>query len=159
MPLDLQAIRAQFPIQNAIYFDNPAGTQVPTRVIEAVSNYYQTMNANSGGSFATSQRTDAMVNAVRKKVAEFLNAPRASEIVFGPNSTTNNFGLSRAIGKTLSAGDEIVLTRMDHDANVSPWLAIAQDYGLVVKWVDIRTADCTLDMDTLEAALTDRTKV
>ncbi|MEO8611224.1 MAG: cysteine desulfurase-like protein [Chloroflexota bacterium] len=159
MTLDLQAIRAQFPIQDAIFFDNPAGTQVPKRVIEAVSNYYQTMNANSGGSFATSQRTDAMVNNVRKKVAEFLNAPRASEIVFGPNSTTNNFGLSRAIGKTLSAGDEIVLTRMDHDANVSPWLAIAQDYGLVVKWVDIHTADCTLDMDSLEAALTDRTKV
>ena len=159
MSLDLQAIRAQFPIQNAVYFDNPAGTQVPKMVIEAVSNYYQTMNANSGGAFATSQRTDAMVQSVREKVADFLNAPRADEIVFGPNSTTNNFGLSRAIGKTLSPGDEIVLTRMDHDANVSPWLAIAQDYALVVKWVDIHTADCTLDMDSLEAALTERTKV
>ncbi|MBZ0288469.1 MAG: cysteine desulfurase-like protein, partial [Anaerolineae bacterium] len=160
MSLDLQAVRAQFPmVENAIYFDNPAGTQVPKLVIEAVSSYYQTMNANSGGAFATSQRTDAMVNGVRKKVAEFLNAPRASEIVFGPNMTTLNFSLSRALGKTLSAGDEIVLTRMDHDGNVSPWLTIAQDYGLVVKWVDIHTADCTLDMDTLEAALTERTKI
>jgi cysteine desulfurase family protein (TIGR01976 family) len=160
MSLDIQAVRAQFPmVENAIYFDNPAGTQVPKIVIEAVSNYYQTMNANSGGAFATSQRTDAMVEGVREKMADFLNTPRADEIVFGPNSTTNNFGLSRAIGKTLSAGDEIVLTRMDHDANVAPWLAIAQDYGLVVKWVDIRTADCTLDMDSLEAALTDRTRV
>lgn len=159
MSLDLQAIRAQFPIHDAIYLDNPAGTQVPQRVIDAVSHYYRTMNANSGGAFATSQRTDAMVQGVREKMADFLNAPSSSEIVFGPNMTTLNFGLSRAIAKTLSPGDEIVLTRMDHDANVSPWLLIAQDYGLVVRWVDIHTEDCTLDMDSLEAALTDRTKV
>jgi len=159
MTLDLQAIRAQFPLQDATYFDNPAGTQVPQGVIDAVSHYYRTMNANSGGAFATSQRTDAMVQDVRIKVADFLNAPRAKEIVFGPNMTTLTFGLSRALAKTLSPGDEIVLTRMDHDANVAPWLLIAQDYGLVVRWVDIRTADCTLDMDSLEAALTERTKV
>jgi cysteine desulfurase family protein (TIGR01976 family) len=159
MPIDVQAVRVQFPIQNAIYFDNPAGTQVPQMVIDAVTHYYQTMNANSGGAFATSQRTDTMVQATREKVADFLNAPRADEIVFGPNMTTLNFGLTRALAKTLSPGDEIVLTRMDHDANVAPWLLIAQDYDLVVRWVDIRTADCTLDMDSLEAALTDRTKV
>jgi cysteine desulfurase family protein (TIGR01976 family) len=159
MSLDLQAIRAQFPIRDAIYLDNPAGTQVPQRVIDAVSHYYRTMNANSGGAFASSQRTDAMVQGVREKMADFLNAPSSSEIVFGPNMTTLNFGLSRAIAKTLSPGDEIVLTRMDHDANVSPWLLIAQDYGLVVRWVDIHTEDCRLDMDSLEAALTDRTKV
>jgi cysteine desulfurase family protein (TIGR01976 family) len=159
MSLDLQAIRAQFPIHDAIYLDNPAGTQVPQRVIDAVSHYYHTMNANSGGAFATSQRTDAMVQSVREKMADFLNAPSSNEIVFGPNMTTLNFSLSRAIAKTLSPGDEIVLTRMDHDANVSPWLLIAQDYGLVVRWVDIHTDDCTLDMDSLEAALTDRTKV
>ncbi len=158
--LDLNAIRSQFPIkEGVIFFDNPAGTQVPRRVIDAVTDYYSNMNANSGGAFATSQRTDAMVTGVRERMADFLNAPRISEIVFGPNMTTLNFSLSRALAKTLKPGDEIVLTRMDHDANVAPWLRIAEDYGLVVRWVDIHTEDCTLDMDTLEAALTDRTKV
>lgn len=162
MMLDVAALRAQFPLNradNPIFFDNPAGTQVSQTVIQAVSDYYTHNNANSGGVFATSQRTDAMVLAVREKMADFLNAPSAQEIAFGPNMTTLNFGLSRAIAKTLKAGDEIVLTRMDHDANVAPWLRIAEDYNLVVKWVDILEADCTLDMDSLEAALTDRTKV
>jgi len=159
MPLDIQAIRAQFPLHDAIYFDNPAGTQVSQTVIDAVTNYYRTMNANSGGAFVTSRRTDAMVQTVREKMADFLNAPRADEIIFGPNMTTLNFSLSRALAKTLSPGDEIVLTRMDHDANVAPWLRIAQDYDLVVRWVDIHIEDCTLDMDTFEVALTDRTKV
>ncbi|MBL8165884.1 MAG: cysteine desulfurase-like protein [Anaerolineae bacterium] len=162
MPLDLAAIRSQFRMngdKQPIFFDNPAGTQVPDRVIEAVSNYYRSMNANSGGAFATSQRSDAMVTAVREQMADFLNAPSPSEIVFGPNMTTLNFSLSRALAKGLRAGDEIVLTRMDHDANVAPWLRIAEDYGLVVRWVDILEADCTLDMDSLEAALTDRTKI
>jgi cysteine desulfurase family protein (TIGR01976 family) len=159
MTLDPQAIRAQFPVHDAIFFDNPAGTQVPQMVIDAVSNYYRNMNANSGGAFATSQRTDAMVQATREKMADFLNAPRADEIVFGPNMTTLNFGLSRALAQTLKPGDEIVLTRMDHDANVAPWLRIAEDYQLVIRWVDIHTEDCTLDMDSLEAALTDRTKI
>jgi cysteine desulfurase family protein (TIGR01976 family) len=128
-------------------------------VIDAVAHYYVTMNANSGGIFATSQRSDAMVWSVRERVADFLNAPRVDEIVLGPNMTTLSFALSRALAKTLKAGDEIVLTRMDHDGNVAPWLRIAEDYGLVVRWVDIREADCTLDLDTLEAALTDRTKI
>jgi cysteine desulfurase family protein (TIGR01976 family) len=159
MSFNLDAIRAQFPLEQAIFFDNPAGTQVPRRVVDAVSHYYLTMNANSGGGFSTSQRTDAMVEDTRAKVADFLNAPSPDEIVLGPNMTTLNFSLSRALAKTLKPGDEIVLTRMDHDANVAPWLRIAEDHGLVVRWVDIRTADCTLDMDTLEAALTDRTKI
>ncbi|MBI1281462.1 MAG: cysteine desulfurase-like protein [Anaerolineaceae bacterium] len=162
MDFDVAHVRAQFPMLNAdtpIYFDNPAGTQVPQRVIDAVSDYYLHMNANSGGRFATSKQTDAMVQSVREKLADFLNAPDASEIVLGANTTTLNFSLSRALGKTLKAGDEIVLTRMDHDGNVAPWLRIAEDYGLVVRWVDIKTRDCTLDMDTLEAALTDRTKI
>ena len=165
--MHIAAIRAQFPALNQItdggglpvFLDNPAGTQVPQGVIDAVANYYTTMNANSGGVFATSQRSDAMVWSVRERVADFLNAPRADEIVLGANMTTLNFALSRALAKTLKAGDEIVLTRMDHDGNVAPWLRIAEDYGLVVRWVDIRDADCTLDLDTLEAALTDRTKI
>lgn len=162
MPLDLAAIRSQFRMDaegQPIFFDNPAGTQVPERVIEAVSNYYRTMNANSGGAFATSQRSDAMVMQVREQIADFLNAPSPAEIVFGPNMTTLNFSLSRALAKGLRVGDEIVLTRMDHDANVAPWLRIAEDHGLVVRWVDILEADCTLDMNSLEAALSDRTKI
>ena len=167
MQLDTTAIRAQFPALHQkvdgdvlpVFFDNPAGTQVPQRVIDAVAHYYATMNANSGGLFATSQRSDAMVWSVRERMADFLNAPRADEIVLGANMTTLNFALSRALAKTLKAGDEIVLTHMDHDANVAPWLRIAEDYGLIVRWVDIREADCTLDLDSLEAALTNRTKV
>lgn len=167
MTFDVRQIRAQFPALNhpvsedtyPVFFDNPAGTQVPQSVIDAVVNYYTHMNANSGGVFVTSQHSDAMVQNVREKAADFLNAPRADEIVFGPNMTTLNFSLSRALAKTLSRGDEVVLTRMDHDANVAPWLRIAEDYGLVVRWVDIVEADCTLDMNTLEAALTDRTKI
>jgi cysteine desulfurase family protein (TIGR01976 family) len=162
MTFNVAAIRAQFPmigLNDSIFLDNPAGTQVPQRVIDAVSDYFLHMNANSGGTFATSQRTDVMVQATREKVADFLNAPDSSEIVFGPNMTTLTFSLSRALAKTLKPGDEIVLTRMDHDANIAPWLRIAEDYNLVIRWVDIRTEDCTLDMDSLEAALTDRTKV
>lgn len=142
-----------------VFLDNPAGTQVPTMVMEAVTEYYMTMNANSGGAFTTSQRNDTMVKATRQRMADFINASSPDEIVIGPNMTTLNFALSRAIAKTLSAGDEVILTRMDHDANVSPWLLIAEDYDLVVKWVDINTDDCTLDLGTLEEALTEKTKI
>lgn len=167
MTLDVAAIRAQFPALNQpvdgdvlpVFFDNPAGTQVPQRVIDAVSAYYRSMNANSGGHFLTSQRTDAMVAEARTIVADFLHANTPDEIVFGPNMTTLNFALSRALAQTLEPGDEIVLTRMDHDANVEPWRLIARDYDLMVRWVDIVASDCTLDMDSLEAALTDRTKI
>ncbi len=162
MVFDITSIRAQFPMigkDQTVFFDNPAGTQVPTQVIDAVSDYYLNMNANSGGRFSSSQRTDAMVHTAREKAADFLNAPNPSEIVFGANMTTLNFSLSRALAKTLKAGDEIVLTRMDHDGNVAPWLRIAEDYDLVVRWVDIHIEDCTLDLDSLEAALTDRTKI
>lgn len=163
MTFDPQAVRARFPAlqlnPSVVFFDNPAGTQVPGSVIEAVSDYYRHMNANSGGAFATSRRTDEMVWEVRQRVADFLNAPDAGEIVFGPNMTTLAFALSRALAKQLKPGEEIALTRMDHDANVAPWLRIAEDYGLVVRWVDIRAEDCTLDMDSLEAALTDRTRI
>jgi len=164
---DVHAVRARFPSLNAplsngeipIFFDNPAGTQVPASVIDAVRDYYLHMNANSGGAFATSRANDAMVAEVRAIAATFVNAARPDEIVFGPNMTTLNFGLSRALGHTLTAGDELVLTRMDHDANVSPWLRLAADHGLTVRWVDIRTDDCTLDLDSLEAALTERTRI
>ncbi len=165
--LDTSQIRSQFPALHQttpegtipIFFDNPAGTQVHQSVIDVYRIYFETMNANSGGHFATSQRTDELVQSAREVMADFINAPSPDEIVFGPNMTTLCFQLSRAIARTLKAGDEIVLTRMDHDANVAPWLHIAEDYGLTVRWVDIHTEDATLDLNTLEAALTDRTKV
>ena len=167
MSVDVQAIRSQFPSLNQptadgtipIFFDNPAGTQVPQQVIDAVVEYYRTMNANSGGTFATSQKTDQMMATARQKVANFLNANDPSEIVFGPSMTALTFNLTRSLGKTLNAGDEIVLTRMDHDGNVAPWLRIAEDHDLVIRWVDIIEPECTLNLDTLEAALTDKTKV
>lgn len=167
MSFSPEAIRPLFPAlsQRAadgslpIFLDNPAGTQVPQPVIDAVGNYYRTMNANSGGSFATSQRNDAMVAETRRAMADFLHAPSPAEIVIGPNMTTLCFALSRAIAQTLSPGDEIVLTRMDHDANVTPWTLIARDRGLQVKWVDIHADDCTLDMGALEAALNKKTRV
>lgn len=167
MTLDVQRIRAQFPSLNQpvaadvlpVFLDNPAGTQVSQSVIDAVTDYYLHKNANAGGVFATSQRNDEMVASVREIAADFFNAPSADEIVFGPNMTTLNFSLSRALAKTLLAGDEIVITCMDHDANVSPWLRIASDYDLTIRKVDIRVEDCTLDMGSLEAALSERTKI
>lgn len=165
--MKLDAVRAQFPALNRpvnggalpVFFDNPAGTQVPQRVIDAVANYYYTMNANSGGAFATSQASDAMVQRTREKLAAFLNAANPDEIVLGPNMTTLNFALSRALAQTLNPGDEILLTRMDHDANISPWLRIAQDRGLVVRWVDMQLADCTLDLNSLDVMLSERTRI
>jgi cysteine desulfurase family protein (TIGR01976 family) len=168
MPVDVNAIRSQFPALNRpvsdggeppVHFDNPAGTQVPQRVIDAVTDYYVTMNANHGGAFATSQRSDAMEWEARTIAADFLNASRPDEIVLGPNMTTHNFGLSRAIARTLQAGDEIVVTRMDHDANISPWMRIAEDRGLTLKWADFDVETGLLDMRSLENALTNRTKV
>lgn len=163
MTLNPNEIRSQFPalVRNptTIFFDNPAGTQVPQGVIDAYGEYYSRMNANSGGYFQTSRATDEMTHDVRQEMAYFLNANDPHEIVFGANMTTLNFALSRALAQTLRPGDEIVLTRMDHDANVAPWLLIARDHGLTVRWVDILEDDCTLDLNSLEAALTDRTKI
>lgn len=167
MTFSAEKIRPLFPSLSVpaadgtlpVFFDNPAGTQVPRSVMDAVTDYYLKMNANAGGSFATSRRNDEMVAQTRARMADFLNAPSADEIVIGPNMTSLCFALSRAIGQVLAPGDEIVLTKMDHDANVSPWTLIARDRGLVVKWVDINAADCTLDMGSLEEALTERTRL
>ncbi len=166
MNLDIGAVRAHFPSLNRreddrlpIFFDNPGGTQVPESVIQAVGEYWRTMNANSGGAFATSRRNDAMVSETRVKVADFLHAPSPKEIVFGANMTTLNFALSRALAPTLSPGDELVVTRMDHEGNVSPWLRLAADRGLTVKWVEVNTADATLNLDSLEAVLSEKTRL
>ena len=142
-----------------VFLDNPAGTQVPQAVIDAVGEYYRSMNANAGGDFLTSRRNDEMTGRVRQAVADFLNAGSADEIVIGANMTTLNFALSRALAQTFTAGDEIVVTKMDHDANIAPWLAIADERGLDLKWVDMHAEDCTLDMGSLEEVLSERTRL
>jgi len=163
-PIDVPAIRHQFPALSVtqdgrpvVYLDGPGGTQVPGRVIDAMTHYYRTMNANHGGRFLTSERSDAMLARAHEAVADLFNAD-AREVKFGANMTTLNFALSRSIGATLGPGDEVVVTRLDHEANVGPWHALAGERDVVVRTVEIREEDCTLDIGSLEAALSSRTK-
>jgi len=157
--LDVAAVRARFSaLQGRLaFFDGPGGTQVPDEVIEAVSTYLRESNANAGGSFETSRRTDRLVADARLAAASFLGGS-ADEVVVGANMTTLNFALSRAAAREWREGVEVVVTRLDHDANVSPWLELAHDLGLVVRFADIRE-DTTLDLGDLAAQLTDRTRV
>ncbi len=164
--LDLEHIRSQFPAlamqvngQPAIFLDNPGGAQVPQTVIDAVSRYLAHSNANHGGAFATSQRSDEILDDAHGAMADMLNARSADEIVFGPNMTTLTFSVSRALGRQIGPGDEIVLTRMDHDANITPWVMMAQDRGATVRWVDFDVEDYTLDMAGLRDVLSERTKI
>ncbi len=163
--LDLTSIRSQFPSlaqnvdgQPATFLDGPGGTQVPQRVIDAISGYLRRDNANTGGAYSTSRHTDAMIAEARSAMADFLHCA-ADEVAFGPNMTTLTYAMSRALGRELKAGDEIVVTRLDHDANVSPWLAMAEDRGITVRWAEIHDQDCTLDMADLAAKINSRTKV
>jgi cysteine desulfurase family protein (TIGR01976 family) len=157
--LDVAALRARFPALagDLAFFDGPGGTQVPVDVIDAIAGYLRDSNANAGGYFATSRATDAVLADARLAAAELLGAT-AEEIVFGPNMTTLNFTLTRALARELEAGDEIVVTRLDHDANVSPWLELERDLGLVVRFADVHH-DTTLDLDGLERLLGPRTSV
>lgn len=162
--LNVQWVRAQFPSlkQNinghpAAFLDAPAGTQVPQQVIDAVRHYFESSNANTCGAFFTSRRTDAMIADARAAMADFFNCDPA-EVFFGPNMTTITFALARGIGRDLQAGDEIVVTTLDHDANVAPWRAL-EEHGVVVRQVDIRDEDCTLDMDDFRRKVTSRTKL
>ncbi|MEW5988574.1 MAG: cysteine desulfurase-like protein [Chloroflexota bacterium] len=142
----------------AVFLDGPGGTQVPQAVIEAMSHYLARDNSNSGGAFATSQRTDAVKWAARLAMADFLNAaPR--EVVFGANMTTLTFHLSRALARAWRPGDEIILTRLDHDANISPWLLAAAERGVTVRWLDFRPEDCTLRLDELPNLLSEKTRL
>ena len=163
---DVDALRAEFPSlaleqggRPVAYFDGPGGTQVPQRVIDAITNYYLTSNANDGGAFATSERSDASTADGHAAVADLLGAESADEIKFGANMTTLTFHLSRSLGASFAPGDEIVVTTLDHEANVSPWRRLAEDRGLVVRTVDIRPDDVTLDLEALEAALGPRTRL
>jgi cysteine desulfurase family protein (TIGR01976 family) len=166
MSFDVAAVRAEFPaLSRAVggrpvaYLDGPGGTQVPQRVIDAIVSYLETSNANDGGAFETSERSDAIVDEAHAAVADLLGAGSADEIKFGYNMTTLTFHVSRSIAASFAPGDEIVVTTLDHEANVSPWRANAADRGLVVRTVDIDPDDVTLDLDSLEAALTPRTRL
>jgi cysteine desulfurase family protein (TIGR01976 family) len=162
--LDLPYVRSQFPSlaqtvngHPATFLDGPGGTQVPQRVIDAISNYLRRDNANTGGAYATSRNTDAMLAEARAAMADFLNCA-ADEIVFGPNMTTLTYAMSRAIGRDLGPGDEILVTRLDHDANVTPWLAL-EEKGVTIRWAEIHEEDCTLDMADLASKINQKTKL
>ncbi len=166
MNYNLDAIRSQFPALgieddgvSRVYFDNPAGTQVPGLVVDRMSECLIESNANMGGYFETSRRADAVIAEAHQSMADFLNARSAEEIVFGQNMTTITFHLSRSIGRTLSEGDEIILSQMDHDANVSPWRTLAEDLGLEVRWLPFNTETFEFDLSVLGNLLTERTKL
>jgi len=162
--LDLDWVRSQFPALSqtvnghpATFLDGPGGTQVPHRVINAISDYLKRDNANTGGAYATSRHTDAMIADARSAMADFLGCD-PDEVVFGPNMTSLTFAISRSIGRELGPGDEIVLTHLDHDANISPWRAL-EERGVTIRMAEIHEDDCTLDMDDLARKITDRTKL
>jgi cysteine desulfurase family protein (TIGR01976 family) len=161
---DLAWVRSQFPSLSqtvnghpAAFLDGPGGTQVPQRVIDAITGYLTESNANTCGAYATSRRTDAAIAKGRAAMADFLGC-NPEEVVFGPNMTTLTFALSRSIGRELGSGDEIVLTHLDHDANVSTWRAL-EECGVTVRFADIREEDCTLDMVDLARKINSKTKL
>jgi cysteine desulfurase family protein (TIGR01976 family) len=162
---DLAAIRSRFPAlareidaRPAVFVDAPGGSQIPEPVIEAMAGYLRRSNANAHGAFVTSQETDDVIADAHRAAADLLNAD-ADEVVFGPNATTLLFAISRSVARTLGPRDEVVVTRLDHDANVRPWMLAAEDAGATVRWVDIREDDATVDLASFEAALSERTKV
>lgn len=168
MMFDVNTLREQFPslhriraaaARTPIFLDGPGGTQVPQRVIDAMVHYLTTCNANQGGVFTTSRESDAILHEAHQAAADLLNAPSPDEIIFGANMTTLTFHLSRAFGRTLRPGDEVLVTRLDHDANVRPWVLAARDAGASVRFVDFHPKDCTLDLDDLRRQLTARVRL
>jgi len=162
--LDLTWVRCQFPSLSrtvdghpAVFFDGPGGTQVPQGVIDAIVDYLKQNNANSGGAYATSRHTDAVIAGARSAMADLFGCD-PDEVVFGQNMTSLTFAISRSIGRDLGPGDEIVLTHLDHDANISPWRAL-EERGVTIRMVDIHEEDCTLDMDDMARKITNRTKL
>ncbi|MDP9327474.1 MAG: cysteine desulfurase-like protein [Actinomycetota bacterium] len=168
MPLmpDLSSVRSCFPAlarvgkdgRPLVFADAPGGSQVPGSVIEAIADYLRRSNSNMHGMFETSRETDEVVDAARRAGADMTGAD-PDEIVLGPNATTLLLGLSRSFGRTLGPGDEIVVTALDHDANVRPWVLAAEDAGATVRWVEVCHDDVTLDLDSFDAALSDRTRL
>lgn len=166
MTYDLAAIRDRFPALSIrddgvprIYFDNPAGTQVPLSVAEAMNRCMFEASANLDGVFRTSVAADQVVLDARLAMADFLNAPSEEEIVFGQNMTSLTFHMARSIGRYFSEGDEIILSRMCHDGNVYPWVLMARDHGLTVKWLPFNTETYEFDLEALDELLTERTRL
>jgi cysteine desulfurase family protein (TIGR01976 family) len=164
MTIDVASVRAQFPALGAaggthIHFDSPAGTQVPVSVADRMRDVLLRANANLGGCFETSIVAGAIVAEARTAIADFLNAPAADEIVFGQNMTSIAFHVARSLGRLFEPGDEIILTRIEHDANVAPWLALARDHGLVVRWIDLDPERHELKLEELPELLTSRTRL
>ena len=165
-PLDLPRLRAQFPAltrqidgRSVIYADGPGGTQVPRSVTEAMTAYLSTSNSNFGGVFATSRETNTLVAEARLSAARFLNATSSDEIIFGQNMTSLTFAMSRALARTWQAGDEIIVTALDHDANVQPWRMAAEDRGVVVRTLPFTEPDASLALADLIALLSPRTRL
>jgi len=146
MPLNPETVRQQFPSlkREAIFLDNPAGTQIARQSLERINRYLLENNANHDGAFETSLRSDETIEAARHAMADLLNAPRPEEIVFGPNMTSLTFNISRSLARTWQPGDEIIVTRLDHDANITPWVLAAEERGCNVHWVDFDPEDGTL---------------
>lgn len=164
--LDVEACRRRFPGlarllngSSVAFLDGPGGSQVPQSVIDAVADCLAHRNANDGGAFATSREIGEVVDAARGAVADLLGAADPDEVVFGPNMTTLTFALSRGLARTWRPGDEVVVTRLDHDANVTPWVLAAADAGATVRFLDIDPTDCTLRLDLLPTLLNERTKL
>jgi cysteine desulfurase family protein (TIGR01976 family) len=157
--LDVGAVRARYSALDRplAFFDGPGGTQCPDEVIDAIASYLRESNANIGAPYETSRRTDALVERSRQRAADFLGCT-PDEVAFGPSMTALNFLLTRAFARTLRPGDEVVVTALDHDANVSPWLELAHDLGIVVKVTGL-TEELELDYDDLESQLSERTRV
>jgi cysteine desulfurase family protein (TIGR01976 family) len=157
--LDVAAVRARYTALDRplIFFDGPGGTQCPDEVIDAIARYLREDNANIGAPYETSVHTVELIDRARVAAGRFLSC-HPDEVAFGPSMTSLNFLLTRALGRTLREGDEVVCTRLDHDANVAPWLALAEDLGLVVRFAGVHE-DLSLDLDDLEAQLSERTRV
>ena len=157
--LDIDAVRRRFSALDSplAFFDGPGGTQVPDEVIDAIARYLRESNANVGGPYGTSRATEALITQARLTCADFLGCT-PEETIFGANMTTLNFALTRTAARELSRGDQVLVTRLDHDANVSPWLELEHDLGIEIGFVDIDD-ECRLDLDDLERQLTERTKV
>jgi cysteine desulfurase family protein (TIGR01976 family) len=155
MRLDTNTIRQQFPalMQQAIFFDNPGGTQIAKPALDRMVDYLINSNANHAGPFATSIASDAIIDETHQAVADFFNAKRAEEIIFGANMTSLTLHISRSLARTWNPGDTIIVTRLDHDANVTPWVMAAEDRGCQVRYVDFNLQDGTLDMQKLTEAL------
>ncbi|HEV7255251.1 MAG TPA: cysteine desulfurase-like protein [Mesorhizobium sp.] len=163
MTFNVEAVRAEFPgiarAADRVFFDNPAGTQIAGRAIERMMGAMTEANANLGGYFDTSLRAGELVEEARQTAAAFLDAPSPDEIVFGQSMTALTFAISRALGTTMKAGDAVLLTRMDHDANVAPWLEMAEERGLEIRWLDFDPDTCEFDMAALDRLADERLKL